>query len=142
MVPTKKTTQVLSSIRRASILASQLAISGAPSLSDLGVLLTLESAEILEVLSTRVSGKRDKPVKENTPKAALKIVLQPCHNFLQNVLLRTASLSLWSLEREVVIKNGSDCVSGGKWNKLLAFGNILPVVNEDGFDVVGNSYFD
>lgn len=82
------------------------------------------------------------PIKKNSAKTLLKVLLQSSNNLVQDVGLGAACLSSWLFVLEIVIENKVDGLSGGKWDKLEILRDILPVVNEDCLDVVGDDQLD
>lgn len=110
------------------------------SLADFNVLVTFESMSISS--HTIQCYLFLLPVQKNSAKTLLKVLLQTSNNLVQDVGWGTASLSSRLFVLEVIVENNVDGLSGGKWDELEILCDILPVVDEDCLNVVGDDELD
>jgi hypothetical protein len=110
------------------------------SLADFNVLVTFES---MSLSGYTIQGYLLLlPVQKNSTKTLLKVLLQTSNNLVQDVGWGTASLSSRLFVLEVIIENNIDGLSGGKWNELEIFCDILPIIDENRLNVVGDDELD
>lgn len=77
------------------------------------------------------------PIKKNAAKRLVKVLAKAGHGFLQDIHGRGVGLPLRPFVGEVVVENLFDRVRVRKRNELLIFRHVLPVVDEQRLDVIG-----
>lgn len=76
-------------------------------------------------------------VEQNTAKALVEIFLDTRKSLLENVDLCGACGSLGQLIRRIVLQNLGDRVRVRERNQLVVFRHILPIIDKDSLQAVG-----
>lgn len=82
------------------------------------------------------------PVEEDPGERPLKVLSKTSKSLLKNIRKRGALFAMGPLVSEVIINNLVDGVRMRDGNELVVLGDVLPVVYENGLDVVGDREFD
>lgn len=139
--PTEKTGEVLSAIGRGC--ARDLSLSGCrPLLVELVVLLAFEAARRSSEHDQDMQGRVVVPVQQDATQALVKVLEQAGDCLLQNLERRGALHVLGALVREVVVEDLGDGLLVGEGHKLLVLGDVLPVVDQEGLEMVGDRNLD
>jgi hypothetical protein len=121
---TKESEQVLAAVNVAQSLARVLAVALLELLVPIEVLIPLESIE------------------KNASEGFVEVFLDAGDDFLEDVGVCRARAAVCHLGLFVLVEELCDGDGSGSWRDLVFFGDLLPVVYEDGFEGVGDKDFD
>lgn len=76
------------------------------------------------------------PIQQNPAEALLEVILHPHDDFLEQIGFRGAQAAVALGFVEVGVQDAVDRVRGGERDQREGFGDVFPVVHEDGFQVV------
>jgi UDP-2,3-diacylglucosamine pyrophosphatase LpxH len=88
------------------------------------------------------SGPSGLPVQQEAPESLVEIISETGDRFLQDVHGSTARLAVRALMCEVVVQDFVDGMHMRKGDELMILGDVFPIVDEQGFDVVGDRNLD
>jgi hypothetical protein len=138
MGPTEKTSKVL---RAVGVDGALLAVGLVPELVHvvvLGALEAVEEAALLDWFGRAEGRKKGLPVEQDATEALVKVLAQAGDGLLENVHGSAALLAVRLLVGEIVVQNLLDRMDVGQRNELLILGHILPVVDKQRLNMVGN----
>lgn len=82
------------------------------------------------------------PIQQDPPEALFKVLLDAYDDFLEEIGVRGAESAFAFFFVKVRVEDDVDGGLGRKWDKGEILGDVLPVVDQDGFEVVGNEEAD
>lgn len=113
-----------------------------PLLTQLDVLDAFEAGGNQSHKAGTLGGQNGLPVEENSTQALFEILLQASHGLLKDIHAGRAFLTISTFICKIVIQDLLNGVCVRQWNKLLVLGDVLPVINQEGFQVVWHDQFD
>lgn len=78
------------------------------------------------------------PVQEDSTQALVKVLEKPRQHLFEDAGLGASRSALGELIALVILQDLLDWVSSRKGNQLLVLGDVLPVVDEDRLDAIGD----
>jgi hypothetical protein len=80
----------------------------------------------------------DLPIQQDATQALVKVLEQACDCLLQNLKRGGALYVLGALVGEVVVEDLGDGLLVGEGHELLVLGDVLPIVDEERLEMVGD----